>query len=297
VRPALVFFPYLDDMLEPGLTVEDVDGALGGHRWAGIYMDASDLRSPRARARVLNRLHLLRAASCAGVGVIDEATVEVLRATVPGKVVHCLPDAAEPSLAPTDPPELTRLRSMARGRRVVGLLGHLNEAKNLELFLQIATDPAQSDLFFLIAGQFEPLGVTARVRRTLEAAAAGRWENILAIPQRLRSEGDFNALVAGSDVLFAVYRDFTRSSNMLSKAAQWRRPVLVAEGYCMAQRVREYGLGEVVDQDDRAACVAGLRRLLGRSPTVSGAERFAEDFSVARFQQHLIAFLHAAIAR
>jgi glycosyltransferase involved in cell wall biosynthesis len=294
VRPELVFFPYLDDMLEPALRAADIDRALGGHPWAGIFMEASDLRDPMRERRIVDRLPLLRGTSCVSVGVLDEAVVNMLCVALPDKQVTFVPDIADSSLPDNAPPQIEQLQRRARGRQVVGLLGHLTEVKNLGLFLEIATQPAQQDLFFLVAGQFEPLGVNPAVRRKLEEAAAGRWENVLALPQRLGSEGDFNALVASVDVLFAVYRDFTRSSNMLAKAAQAGRPILVADGYCMAERVRAYGLGAAIDASSPASVVAAIRRLLARPPAEADLERYAEEFSVERFQQQIITLLRSA---
>jgi glycosyltransferase involved in cell wall biosynthesis len=292
--PALVFFPYLDDMLEPSLRVEDIERALGGHPWAGILMEASDLRSRTLKRRITDRLHLLRAPTCMGVGVLDEAILPILSDALCGRTVTFIPDIAEASMPNVTPARVAEVRGRARNRKVVGLIGHLTEVKNLGLFLEIATDPAQKDLFFLIAGQFEPLGVNPRTRGLLEQAAAGRWDNIVALPGRIGSEADFNALVASTDVLFAVYRDFTRSSNMLSKAAQSGRPVLVADGYCMAERVRSYGLGASVAGSDPAVHAAALRALLAAPPSRVGFERYAQDFSREQFQKQLIALMRNA---
>lgn len=294
VRPAVVLFPYLDDMLEPDLTTADIDRALGGHPWAGIFMEASDLRSPSLHGRIAARLPLLQGRTCVGVGVLDEAVIEPLGSSLLGKEVIFIPDIAESSQPATDPPQVSQLRRMAGGRKVVGLLGHLTDVKNLELFLEIATDPSNRDLFFLIAGQFEPLGVSPPVRHQLERAAAETWENILALPGRIGSEGDFNALVASTDVVFAVYRDFTRSSNMLAKAAQARRAILVADGFCMAERVRAYDLGRATDASRPVDCISAIRALLSHPPTAAAYARFTKDFSAERFNQQIVALLRSA---
>ena len=65
-----------------------------------------------------------------------------------------------------------------------------------------------------------------------------------------------------SEVLFAAYHDFPHSSNILTKAAIFQKPVIVSDGYLMAERVRRYRLGEVIQQKNPELCAAALRRIL-----------------------------------
>jgi glycosyltransferase involved in cell wall biosynthesis len=214
-----------------------------------------------------------------------------------GKSVELVPDGAEWSLPVKPTPQVDLLARRAGGRKVVGLLGHLSEAKNIALFMEIAAQPEQKDLFFLIAGQYEPLSVSPAVRKLLSEAASGKWENVLVFARRPDTESDFNALVASSDALFAVYNDFLRSSNMLSKAAHSRRPVIVAEGYCMAERVRSYGLGACVDASDVVGTVKAMRRVLACPPPERNFARYVDDFSAARFQQGVERLVRDILAR
>lgn len=51
---------------------------------------------------------------------------------------------------------------------------------------------------------------------------------------------EFNALVDCCDVLYLAYREHFRSSRLLTKAALFRKPVIVSRGYCMAELVSKY---------------------------------------------------------
>jgi hypothetical protein len=92
------------------------------------------------------------------------------------------------------------------------------------------------------------------------------------LPQRVPDSAAFNALVVACDVLFAAYHDFPHSSNMLTVAAVLEKPIIVSEGQLMAQRVREYRLGEVVPEADPAATLETLRRV-ARDPAAWRAAR------------------------
>ena len=63
----------------------------------------------------------------------------------------------------------------------------------------------------------------------------------------LDTECELNDVISQCDLLFAAYEDFPNSSNILSKAARFRKPVIVRDGYLMAERVREFRMGEVIE--------------------------------------------------
>jgi hypothetical protein len=286
--PTMLFFPYLDDMAEPELAPEVTDL---GMPWTGLHVSVSDLRHPARRPGMEQRMSILSHRSCRGLAVLDEVAARALQRLHPGQIVMTLPDIADTSLAAPTCPLAIELQHRAGGRRIVGLLGHLSEAKNLALFLDIATAPRNRDLFFLLAGQYEPLSLPPSLRQRIHAAAAGRWDNVWALTDRIASEAEFNRMLESSDVVFAVYRDFTRSSNILTKAALYRRPVLVAAGYCMAERLAAYRLGLAIPDDSVATAEAALRQLLAQGAPNADYAAFTRDFSVDNFRSRLAEFL------
>jgi hypothetical protein len=263
--------------------------------WSGLFMSGSDLRAPVLRRSAERRVALLAASGCRGVALLDAFATGRIRLISPSLAVETLPDIADTTIEATNSALLDEVRSRAAGRKIVGLMGHLSEAKNLPIFLEIATSVRNRDIFFVLAGQFEALSVHPAVRRRLALAVSGAWENVWARTGRIPSEGQFNALFNGSDAIFAVYRDFTRSSNILAKAALFRRPILVASGYCMADRVASYRLGLAVNQNDSADCEAGIRHLLAKGTSDARYADFVEDNSLEKFRSRLAGFLSKCI--
>lgn len=262
-------------------------------------MTVSDLRMPRLAGGLKERLELAKHVGFRGVASLDATAMATLRTWLPPDSASALlPDIADVSLPSTASIDLVRnLKDRARGRKIVGLVGHLSEAKNLSLFQRIASNPAHCDLFFFMAGQYEPLSVAPRSRAWIEAAASGSFDNAWAIANRIPSESDFNLLLASCDLIFAVYKDFTRSSNILTKAAHFHKPVLVGSGYCMAERVDQYGLGLHVPENSLEEAEKAIRALLAQGPSNPRYAEYTSEFSLERFRMRLGDFLDACSTR
>ena len=115
--------------------------------------------------------------------------------------------------------------------------------------------------------------------------------------ERIPGEAQFNSVVRACDVLFAAYWDFPSSSNLLSKAAVFGKPILVSEGHCMARRVAEYGLGVAIPQRDAAACIDALRQLFDGVPPRARYGHYRERHSMDRLAHALdrvVASSHSA---
>lgn len=85
---------------------------------------------------------------------------------------------------------------------------------------------------------------------------------------------EFNAVVTLCDVIFIAYLPAPENSNILTKAAWFRKPVLASAGHWMADPVRTFQLGEIIDPNDAEAALAALRQV------------FAEGASKRRFGQY-----------
>jgi len=101
----------------------------------------------------------------------------------------------------------------------------------------------------------------------------------------------FNAVINVSDIIFAVYRDFSRSSNMLSKSANFEKPVLVANDGLMGRRVIHYQIGLAVESDNVHAMKEGLEMIHHIPNLRLNFERFRQDFNDTVMQARLVAFL------
>jgi len=75
-------------------------------------------------------------------------------------------------------------------------------------------------------------------------------------------EAQFNALAEISDILYASYENFPHSSNILTKAAIFKKPVIVSKGFCMEERVKAFRMGESIEYGNVSQCIEAISRLL-----------------------------------
>jgi glycosyltransferase involved in cell wall biosynthesis len=118
-----------------------------------------------------------------------------------------------------------------------------------------------NDCFFFLGGDLSWADTKKNIQYQLQHA----WEtapNIFTYFQRITTESTLNSIIDGSDIIVASYISFPNSSNILTKAAFFKKPIVVSDGYLMAERVREFDLGEVVPEGDSEALAAAIRRTL-----------------------------------
>lgn len=94
--------------------------------------------------------------------------------------------------------------------------------------------------------------------------------------ERIPNEAQFNSLVNVCDILFAVYNKFPHSSNILTKAATFKKPVIVSNKFCMAERVRKFGLGLTINEGNTLQCIEALYKLFSQSE--SDTRQTKQDF-------------------
>lgn len=233
-----------------------------GRNWSGLYLQAGVFHAGAGRPAGKNAAEVVRLLRQPGLDrllMLDDGMAPRV-AEVAGRPVVLVPDFADATTRDREP-FLARLGLDRAGRPVVGLLGHLRPTKGVALLARLAVEHPEIEARFLFAGALERTAFSKEELGWIDRARAmsGR---VFFHEGRVPDEAAYNALVRASDVLWAVYPNIPHSSNTLTKAALFERPVLVAEGHLMARQAREYRLGEVVPASDPVAVAAALRALL-----------------------------------
>jgi hypothetical protein len=86
-------------------------------------------------------------------------------------------------------------------------------------------------------------------------------DNFFVYNKFLKDEKELNSIINEIDVLFCAYLNFNKSSNMLTKAAYFKKPIMVSKGYEMETNVEKYGIGVCVQEDDTLAMLEALQNL------------------------------------
>jgi glycosyltransferase involved in cell wall biosynthesis len=151
--------------------------------------------------------------------------------------------------------------------------------------------PELNEAFFFLGGEIYWGEIGSKTRMALQRS----WEdapNLYCHLQRLSSEACLNQIIQISDVIYAAYSDFPNTSNIMTKAALLKKPVLVSEGYLMADLTRKYHLGEVIPEGDVDAIAAALQKMIS-NPYLAQAEEngrwldFSQQYSADRLKLSL----------
>ncbi len=242
----LVFFAYLDDVTLPDFALPYLIKPPFTMKFSGLLM--------APREKVLRRFPLLvrllsttfleqRSADTSEIGLLVEDVKQSVEKKLKKKVVVYPDFCSSTPLKQTNCPINDEVHSRKHGRITTSLLGSIQPHKGVDLFFECvrAADPEKH--FFVIAGYFRRTAFTDEQWQTIQPIMEDPPENLIIFNEWLESEAIFDSLVQQSDYLFAYYRNFKKSSNILTKGAFYRKPVIVSDKYLMGARVRKYKLG------------------------------------------------------
>jgi len=232
----------------------------------------------------------------AGMCFLDERVRNRYIEVLPNKCFAYLPDITEDQLPSAQTDLLSEIKKRASGRKIVFLGGTLGGNKNLARWYQLIAQMDPDSWFFVQIGEMFEDTLSEADARELAQIKQRCPENLFIKLAYLPNEAHFNEIIQGSDVIFAVYRDFAISSNMPGKAAAFNKPILVASGHLMGQRVVQYGIGRAVGQDDISAMQTALHELVKPSTTRRGCfEAYRQDFSLETLGHHFTQLLTECI--
>jgi len=283
VSPALVFFLYLDFFNEAAASCRRLDRLLDAP-WSGI------LFHPRG-GQDRDALSVERYFSCRnarGALFLNPDAVDCYRRRLPNLTFASPPDVTDTSL-PERPSDLGRLvAARANGRSIVLLFGTLSLHKGMARLIEVIQLADPKKFFFAIVGEpfWREHGAAADALQTFFCDPP---ENCFPHFDYVDNEQELNSIIASSDIIYAVYDGFLDSSNSLTKAAAFGKPILVGRQGLMARRVEQYNIGKVVPGN-------GPRDVLAALEALHGANR--SDFSFDAYRRdHSLDALKASLAQ
>lgn len=273
--PHFVFLPKLDSWLS-GMIQPFLLDRLFQFAWSGIYFHPLHFRglvSPKNLIKKQLRKVLfedgflspditLLSKTCIAISVLDENIADILHKKVKKPVLHF------PDITDETPPDMNwevalDIQKKANGRKIIGLLGGLDRRKGIFTLYEIAKQSSRDNLFFLFAGKVEYGGAQSDIEAFNEMRSSSNTNNnIYCYFQRIPDGSKFNSLVNICDIIFASYENFPYSSNLLTKAALFRKPVIVTKGALLEERIMKYHTGVSIPQNDVSAGIKAIEILL-----------------------------------
>lgn len=258
----LVFFSTIYDF-----EFENMDHAKPwfSRPWSGIYLHARAFRMPGSLMPYFNRPpcpeKIFTHPTLSSVCLIDEGAVQSMQALTRGIPAFEFPDitGTEIELSVDGDTLAGKLQRLADGRKIVVCLGHLQKTKGLIELCKAAHTPECANVCFFFGGEVSWTDLSIEEISFIQTT----WEqrpNVFTHLVRL-SDATMNALIKTADVVFAAYTNFPNSSNIMTKAAMLERPILVSDGHLMAERVRKYRLGAIVQEGSVLEIIKKIRQL------------------------------------
>ncbi len=231
-----------------------------------------------------------------GIFLLDRSLLNYYRQRNPKITFEYLPDITYSTVPDYPSPLVKKIKKRAAGRIIVVLGGAIGRQKNLASWFNVIelADPIR--WYFVQVGEIYEEALTVEDKIALNRKLLNPPENFFIINGFINEEEIFNDIIRASDIIYAVYRDFTLSSNMLSKAACLKKPILVSENYLMGERVNHYGIGRAVDERDAHKIYQGLLMIWQSPPAVGSFERYNRDFDLQDLSVILTDFIERCAA-
>lgn len=295
-KPDLVFFAWLDSYLYGYLPTRLID-RIFPFAWSGLYFHPRHFRDLKSDGMPRNGYFsppvnfIARSKRAASIAVLDAGIVDALRSKLPGKQAAVLPDFSDEVPASDHCHLAEEIRTKAKARKIIGLLGALARRKGLLTLIRIVKQSAAKDRYFVFAGELLEETFSKDELDEVRAFFNAHREDCYIHAGKIPDDAQFNALVNVCDVIFAMYEDFPHSSNLITKSALYGKSVLVSSGGYMEEVVRRYQLGEVVPAGDIQAALAALLRLTTSEHShenVAGMREYAMKQSQEKLRQILL---------
>lgn len=238
-----------------------------GYPCSGLYLHARHFRLPKTTLPYVGGStcgdKILAAKSLRSVALLDEGVVASVQGIMSKKPVVVFPDVTFETLPEASDPAwglARKIRKFAGHRPLITLAGHLQHTKGLKEFTVAAEHPALAEAIFVLAGEVNWTEICTSTRKALEK----KWTEMPNFFTHLSHlpEPVMNSLISETNVIFAAYRNFPNSSNLLTKAAIFEKGIMVSDGYLMAERVRSFKMGEVVPEGNVSEICRTLSKML-----------------------------------
>jgi hypothetical protein len=239
------------------------------------------------RKRYYQPFSVFRSKRLNTIGILQEDAVDRLE-QLTLKEVTLLPDITDESV-PKEGRLAQAIIKKAHGRRIIGLIGGQDRRKGSFLFLEIARNCRDRNWLFVFVGKMNYENSDRQLEELKKSIHKEDDDfNCFFHFERIPEEGEFNAIVNLCDVIFSVYRNFPFSSNIMTKAALYHKPLVVSAGKLMAHRVSKYGLGSTCDCEDVDDCIQAIQKVIDNPPSAENFRNYYElqsrDLFLKKFQ-------------
>jgi hypothetical protein len=285
-----VFFAWLDSFLANYLLPQMIH-VVFPYKWSGLYFHPRHLRinaeSLKSTVGVSEIDVVLTATSCKNIAIHDQGIASKFAKRL-NKPVIVFPEIADDSA-----PELSyglaqEIKINAADRSIIGMIG-LEKRKGTLTMLRLAKAASIKEFYFVFAGKIRYEDYSSEEADEILAFFNTKPDNCYIHLSPIEEGAKFNAVFCSFDIPFIVYDNFASTSNLVTKAAIFKKRVLATERYIIGEDVRAYNLGITVEEGNINQCLLAIQSLrmkqLDKEPFPESYEVYKELQSVKRLAE------------
>lgn len=291
LTPDLVYFLYLDNYLTKNNVIFFID-KIFNYKWSGLYFTAGNFLINNKK-KLLEKImpfrsetNILNSKNCQSIYILNEYAQECLKHNF-NKKICIFPDFADNCSTDSSFEPAVEIKNKARGRKIIGLIGAIDRRKSILTLIQSSKLVNKEEFFFVIAGKLYEKSFTENESKFILDFAKNPPENFCFYLQTIPDESKFNALINACDYLFASYIDFPHSSNILTKAAIFKKNIITSNRYCMAERNIKYELGITAKEEDASDTAKAFITLSQNNKLKSDFNEYIKFHSVETLNQKI----------
>lgn len=244
----LVFFTWLDFLLANYLPPVLIP-LIFKWKWSGLYFHPRHMRLSDAtqmeKAGLSQVDSVLFSKNCLGISIHDPGILDLYRRRL-GKPVVKIPEFADDTHPNLNNSDFEEIRSKAQGRTVIGMIG-LAPHQGFSYFCELALWADADSFYFVFAGNWNEALYSSEERDLFERCKEKKNASFILRPL---SEGEeYNSVFNAIDVVFLVYKNFTSTSNRMTKACFFKKLIIASNRHIIGEEMNQYHLGVTVDEN------------------------------------------------
>jgi glycosyltransferase involved in cell wall biosynthesis len=257
-------------------------------RWAGLYFHPTHYRIHNPELFYKDAVFSLN--NCVGVHILDEGLKQSLENEV-GEKVLVLPDITTENIQEINNDMFLSLKKQAGSKIIIGCCGAIAPRKGVIKLLEISNQLPNH--FIIIAGKLNE-ATFSKDELNLFNTHLKNNPNVLLI-DRFISDVELNTIYKVSDLVWAAYIDFPHSSGAMTKAAMFKKPVIVSKGFLMGERTLKYNLGLSINLDDIESTIRDIENVNTISFDHNNMTNFFNEHSFKAMQEKITSFLNQTL--
>ncbi len=247
-------------------------------KWWAIHMDTS---------HTLLHQNFRFSNSLQGIFIISEDVVKAARNSIANVEYVWIPDITNIKLPETRSHVALQILTNAKNRKILFLGGAIGGNKNLAAWYELILHCNPCEWYFVQIGAIDLSTLSTKDTEYYEYMLEHPPENLFMIDKYLPDEEKFNEIINISDFIWGVYRNFDRSSNMLIKSSEFKKPIIVSDRFLMGKRVQEFEIGIAVDEDSIDSIKSGLEWLKNNPLPALNFLKYSKKFSTTMLEDVL----------